>query len=91
MKTLLRGSRRRLHHRDSCIAPPPPFCLRISPLLALFAFTLSVGAMLTFLVQPMVAREGHELIVGSTLDPQFGPVLLFGRGGQLVEIEDDAG
>lgn len=40
-------------------------------------------------VQPMVAREGHELIVGSTLDAQFGPVLLFGRGGQLVEIEND--
>ena len=31
-------------------------------------------------VQPMVTRDGYELIVGSSLDPQFGPVLLFGGG-----------
>ena len=29
-------------------------------------------------VQPMVKLEGYELIVGSSIDPQFGPVLLFG-------------
>jgi acetyltransferase len=40
-------------------------------------------------VQPMVPLEGYELIVGSSLDPQFGPVLLFGAGGQLVEIFKD--
>ncbi len=41
-------------------------------------------------VQPMIAREsGNELIVGSSLDPQFGPVLLFGAGGQLVEVSGD--
>src|SRR5918999_1231715 len=32
-------------------------------------------------VQRMVSLEGYELIVGSSLDPQFGPVLLFGSGG----------
>ncbi|HJW84938.1 MAG TPA: acetate--CoA ligase family protein, partial [Anaerolineae bacterium] len=32
-------------------------------------------------VQPMVKLEGYELIVGSSIDPQFGPVLLFGSGG----------
>ncbi|MBG1242820.1 bifunctional acetate--CoA ligase family protein/GNAT family N-acetyltransferase [Nostoc sp. NZL] len=37
-------------------------------------------------VQPMVKMAGYELIIGSSLDPQFGPVLLFGTGGQLVEI-----
>jgi acetyltransferase len=47
------------------------------------------GNFLGVTVQPMVAREGFELILGSTLDPQFGPVLLFGRGGQMVEIEND--
>ena len=40
-------------------------------------------------VQPMVARDGYELIVGSSLDAQFGPVLLFGAGGQLVEVIKD--
>jgi acetyltransferase len=40
-------------------------------------------------VQPMVQLDGYELIVGSSLDPQFGPVLLFGAGGQLVEVIKD--
>jgi acetyltransferase len=40
-------------------------------------------------VQPMISLEGYELILGSSIDPQFGPVLLFGLGGQLVEIFKD--
>jgi len=40
-------------------------------------------------VQPMVKLDGYELIVGSSIDPQFGPVLLFGAGGQLVEVFRD--
>jgi acetyltransferase len=41
-------------------------------------------------VQPMVQlRDAYELIIGSSLDPQFGPVLLFGTGGQLVEVFKD--
>src|SRR5204863_2871339 len=40
-------------------------------------------------VQPMVKRDGYELIVGSSVDPQFGPVLLFGSGGVLVEVYKD--
>ena len=40
-------------------------------------------------VQPMVSRDGYELIVGSSIDPQFGPVLLFGSGGMLVEVYKD--
>ena len=40
-------------------------------------------------VQPMVKLEGYELIVGSSIDAQFGPVLLFGAGGQLVEVFRD--
>ena len=40
-------------------------------------------------VQPMVSLDGHELIIGSSLDPQFGPVLLFGSGGSLVEVYRD--
>jgi len=40
-------------------------------------------------VQPMISSEGYELIIGSSVDPQFGPVLLFGTGGQLVEVFKD--
>lgn len=41
-------------------------------------------------VQPMIRRsDGYELILGASIDPQFGPVLLFGTGGQLVEVFKD--
>jgi acetyltransferase len=40
-------------------------------------------------VQRMIRWEGHEVILGSSPDPQFGPVLLFGTGGKLVEIYQD--
>ena len=40
-------------------------------------------------VQPMVKLDGYELIIGSSLDQQFGPVMLFGTGGQLVEVFKD--
>jgi acetyltransferase len=40
-------------------------------------------------VQEMVSLDGYELIVGCSLDPQFGPVLLFGSGGSLVEVYRD--
>lgn len=40
------------------------------------------------LVQRM-APSGLELIVGVKRDPQFGPVLLFGIGGVLVELYRD--
>ena len=41
-------------------------------------------------VQPMLKlNDGYELIIGSSPDPQFGPVLLFGTGGTLVEVFKD--
>ncbi len=48
------------------------------------------GHFLGVTVQPMVKLEGYELILGSSLDPQFGPVVLFGLGGQLVEVFKDS-
>ncbi|MCE2688395.1 MAG: bifunctional acetate--CoA ligase family protein/GNAT family N-acetyltransferase [Rubrivivax sp.] len=43
-----------------------------------------------FTVQPMVRRpRALELIIGSSIDPQFGPVLLFGQGGTAVEVLAD--
>jgi acetyltransferase len=46
-------------------------------------------AFLGVTVQPMVRAEGYELILGSSIDAQFGPVILFGSGGQLVEVYRD--
>ncbi len=40
-------------------------------------------------VQPMIRAKGLELIIGSSLDRQFGPVVLFGAGGVLVETLQD--
>jgi|WetSurMetagenome_2_1015567.scaffolds.fasta_scaffold355473_1 acetate---CoA ligase (ADP-forming) subunit beta len=36
-----------------------------------------------------LARPGVEVIIGLTKDPQFGPVLMFGLGGILVEVLKD--
>ena len=40
-------------------------------------------------VQPMIRAKGYELIVGSSVDAQFGPTILFGAGGVLVEVFQD--
>ncbi len=40
-------------------------------------------------VQPMVPLDGYDLILGSSLDPQFGPILLFGSGGRLLDFYQD--
>jgi acetyltransferase len=41
-------------------------------------------------VQPMVKlSDAYEIIIGSSIDPQFGPVVLFGMGGSLVEVFKD--
>ncbi len=43
-----------------------------------------------YAVQPMVVRKhAHELILGMSRDPIFGPTILFGAGGTAVEVVND--
>lgn len=43
-----------------------------------------------YTVQAMVARKhAQELILGMSVDPMFGPVILFGAGGTAVEVVND--
>jgi acetate---CoA ligase (ADP-forming) len=41
------------------------------------------------LVTPMAPKGGVEVIVGVVRDPSYGPVLMFGLGGVLVEVLKD--
>ncbi len=41
-----------------------------------------------FMVQQMVAG-GVEMILGATVDPQFGPLVMAGAGGTLAEVAND--
>ncbi|HBX22098.1 MAG TPA: acetyl-CoA synthetase [Desulfotomaculum sp.] len=36
-----------------------------------------------------MAKEGIEVIIGATVDPHFGPVIMFGLGGVFTEILAD--
>ena len=43
-----------------------------------------------FTVQAMARRpDAHELILGASEDPVFGPIILFGQGGTAVEVVAD--
>ena len=50
--------------------------------------TLADSRELEVLIQPFV-KEGQELILGGKRDEVFGPVILFGLGGILVETLED--
>jgi len=40
------------------------------------------------LIQPMV-KSGHEVLIGATQDPGFGPMTMIGSGGRFVELMAD--
>ncbi|MBI2206502.1 MAG: bifunctional acetate--CoA ligase family protein/GNAT family N-acetyltransferase [Candidatus Rokubacteria bacterium] len=81
-KTEVQGVRLRLADADAVMAA-------YREIEAAVAERAGPGHFLGVTVQPMVSLEGYELIVGSSVDAQFGPVLLFGAGGQLVEVLRD--
>ena len=47
------------------------------------------GQMLGVTVQPMIRLEPIELVIGSWVDPRFGPVVVFGAGGTLGDVYQD--
>ena len=56
---------------------------------AFAAFSVTLGDRLeAVLVQPMVSG-GVEMVVGGVNDPAFGPVVMCGTGGVLVDLFDD--
>lgn len=59
-------------------------------MLARIAKTAPTAHLSGFTVQKMAQRpRAHELIVGVMTDAQFGPVIMFGRGGTAVEVIGD--
>jgi acetyltransferase len=37
-------------------------------------------------IQPMIREKGHELIIGSKKDAQFGSIIIFGMGGTAADL-----
>jgi acetyltransferase len=75
---------------SACASAIPRACGGPSSIAAEVASKTGPDAFEGVTVQPMIdVEDGYELIVGSSLDEQFGPVLLFGYGGQLVEVFRD--
>ena len=57
-------------------------------LLAAYARLASRADVTAILLQPMI-RDGVEMLVGATVDPTFGPAVVCGAGGTLVELLRD--
>ncbi len=51
--------------------------------------TARLGASLTGVIIQEMVQGGVEVLVGATLDSTFGPLVLYGSGGILVELLND--
>jgi acetyltransferase len=40
-------------------------------------------------LQPMIMQSDYEILLGAKMDPNFGPVILFGMGGIFTEVVKD--
>ncbi len=59
-------------------------------MLARIAHNMPDAKIAGFTVQPMIRRSrAHELILGMSVDPTFGPLMMFGAGGTAVEVVRD--
>lgn len=59
-------------------------------MLARIAKSLPQARIAGFTLQPMIRRPGaHELLLGISVDPTFGPLVTFGTGGTGVEVIRD--
>ena len=72
------------------IADEPALRAAVLAMLARITQRQPAAVLAGFSVQAMVHRaEARELIVGTSIDPVFGPVILFGQGGTAVELLAD--
>jgi acetyltransferase len=72
------------------LATPQEVEAAANAMLARVAKSYPAARISGFTVQRMARRPGaHELIIGVTTDPIFGPVILFGQGGTAVEVIGD--
>jgi acetyltransferase len=70
--------------------PPEAVAAAVGEMLARIARQRPDARIEGLLVQEMIDRAPDlELIMGMTVDPHFGPVLLFGQGGTAVEVIGD--
>lgn len=69
-----------------------PFQVRdaAEKMLARIALVMPDARIDGFTLQPMIRRpRAHELILGISVDPTFGPLVTFGTGGTAVEVIHD--